>query len=182
MSSGSDGCNTFHVLVTICIAQNKEIVFDVTTVIIDAVNHEDMPFSLSTSCSLWFCLDIICAHFFLLCSCVTQLICYVCLSTVLHRCRPEREQEVKEGESAQRHGNTIRHLHCWQGFVASELKLLSLGTNQNCEIDSVGLLCSKRWASAAIHSTLTSNDFSCCSEHMLIGISTEAFSSPLREL
>lgn len=104
------------------------------------------------------------------------------LSAVLHLCC---SYGVWVGDG--RGGNKDRcfgpvsDLQCWQGFVALQLKLLSLSTNQDCEIDSATSLCSRRRASSAIYITLTSNNLSCCLEHM-VDISTEAFSSSLQVL
>lgn len=73
MSSGSDGCNTFHVLVTIRIAQNKEIVFDVTTVIIGAVNH-------ARTCSFPFLLHAVCGFSRILYAHISSFFAHVLLN------------------------------------------------------------------------------------------------------
>lgn len=43
---------------------------------------------------------------------------------------------IKREGSDDRYFGAVNDLQRWQGFVASELKLLFLSTNQDCEIDS----------------------------------------------
>ena len=110
---------------------------------------------------------------------VAEFICYILLSAVWSwRCplrggegRENRERESSMTSLLIQWGGSLS----WQGLVASELKLLSLGTNQDCQIDSAGSLCSERLAPLCIHSQ-TSNDLSCSLDYMLITVSTVEFS------